>query len=130
MSEGNISAQESLRDRTKRFALRIIRLYKSLPRSAEAQVIGKQILRSGTSIAANYRATGRARSKAEFIARVGIVVEEADETVLWLELLVDSGTVSGARLQPLLQESRELLAIFAASQRTARNSKKAGKNVQ
>lgn len=130
MGEKGISSQESLRDRTKQFALRIIRLYRSLPRSAEAQVIGRQVLRSGTSVAANYRATGRAPSKPEFVAKIGIVVEEADETAFWLELLVDSGTVPVVRLQPLLQESHELVAIFAASQRTARMSKKAATNTK
>jgi four helix bundle protein len=81
------SKQEELRNRTKRFALRIIRLFRHLPRSTEAQVLGKQLLRSGTSIGANYRATGRARSKAEFISKMGVVVEEADETVFWIECL-------------------------------------------
>jgi four helix bundle protein len=79
--EQGMSKQEQLRDRTKRFALRIIRLFRHLPRTAEAQVLGKQLLRSGTSVGANYRAAGRARSKAEFVSKMGIVVEEADETV-------------------------------------------------
>jgi four helix bundle protein len=91
-----------------------------LPRTEEALVIGRQMLRSGTSIAANYRAVCRARSKAEFIAKVGVVVEEADETVLWLELLVDTEIVREDRLSKLLSEANELLAIFAASQYTAR----------
>ncbi|HMH46053.1 MAG TPA: four helix bundle protein [Pyrinomonadaceae bacterium] len=81
---------------------------------------GKQMLRSGTSVAANYRAVCRARSKAEFIAKVGVVVEESDETVLWLELLVDTQIVSISRMTKLLAEANELLAIFAASQHTAR----------
>ena len=79
---------EELKKRTKQFAIRIIKLFRSLPRTEEARVIGKQMLRSGTSVAANYRAVCRARSRAEFIAKVGVVVEESDETVLWLELLV------------------------------------------
>ena len=83
--------------------------------------MGKQLLRCGTSVAANYRAVCRARSKAEFIARIGVVVEEADETVFWLEMLVDSNTVPPKALAPLLKEANELLAIFAASQRTARS---------
>ena len=116
----NQSKQEELRDRTKRFALRIIRLFRYLPRTTEAQVLGKQLLRSGTSIGANYRAAGRARSKAEFIAKMGLVVEEADETVFWIECLLESGIVKSDLLTDLLSEANQLLAIFAASQRTAR----------
>jgi len=115
-----LSRQEELRGRTKRFALRIIRLFRNLPKSPEAQVLGKQILRSGTSVGANYRAAGRARSKAEFISKIGIVVEEADETVFWLECLIESGIVKEGLLRDLLTEANELVAIFAASQRTAR----------
>jgi four helix bundle protein len=111
---------EALKKRTKQFAIRIVKLFQSLPRTEEARVLGRQILRSGTSVAANYRAVCRARSKAEFIAKVGVVVEEADETVLWLELLVDTGIMSEKRLITLLAEANELLAIFAASQYTAR----------
>ena len=107
---------EELKKRTKQFAIRIIKLFRSLPRTEEARVIGKQMLRSGTSVAANYRAVCRARSKAEFIAKVGVVVEESDETVLWLELLVDTQIVSASRMTKLLAEANELLAIFAASQ--------------
>jgi four helix bundle protein len=83
------SKQEELRATTKRFALRIIRLFEKLPRTPEAQILGKQLLRSGTSVGANYRAAGRA-STAEFSAKIGVVVEEADETVFWLECLVES----------------------------------------
>jgi len=115
------SKQEQLRDRTKRFALRIIRLFRSLPHSSEAQILGKQLLRPGTSVGANYRAAGRARSRAEFISKIGIVVEEADETVFWLECLTESGIVKRELLEELLIEANELLAVFAASQRTARS---------
>jgi four helix bundle protein len=115
------SKQEELRNRTKRFALRIIRLFRHLPRTPEAQVLGKQLLCSGTSIGANYRAAGRARSKAEFIAKMGIVVEEADEAVFWIECLIESGIVKPDLLNDLLSEANELLAIFAASQKTARS---------
>jgi four helix bundle protein len=117
----NACRQEELRDRTKRFALRIVRLFRHLPRTTEAQVLGKQLLRSGTSIGANYRACGRARSKAEFISKMSIVVEEADETVFWIECLIESGIVKQELLSELLGEANELLAIFAASRRTARN---------
>jgi four helix bundle protein len=111
---------EEFKKRTKEFAIRIIKLFRSLPRTEEARVIGRQMLRSGTSVAANYRAVCRARSRAEFIAKVGVVVEESDETVLWLELLVDTQIVSAKRMTKLLVEANELLAIFAASQHTAR----------
>lgn len=85
--------------------------------------MGRQLLRSGTSVAANYRAACRARSKAEFISKIGTVVEEADETVLWLELLEDTHVVPKAKIDDLLREANELLAIFAASQRTAKGKK-------
>ena len=113
-----------LQSRTKQFAIRIVKLFRSLPRTEEARVIGKQVLRSGTSVAANYRAVCRARSKAEFIAKVGVVVEEADETVFWLELLSETGIVEQRKLVELLLEANELLAIFAASQRTAKLTRK------
>jgi four helix bundle protein len=115
------SKQEELRTRTKQFALRIIRLFRHLPHTTEAQVLGKQLLRSGTSVGANYRAAGRGRSKAEFIAKMGIVVEEADETVFWIECLIESGIVKPDLLNDILCEANELVAIFAASQKTARS---------
>ncbi|MBZ5520931.1 MAG: four helix bundle protein [Acidobacteriia bacterium] len=111
---------EQLRDRTKAFALRIVRLFRSLPRSTEAQVLGKQLLRSGTSVAANYRAACRARSRAEFVAKIGVVVEEADESMLWLEMLSDAGIVGKEKLADLANEARQLTAIFTASQQTAK----------
>jgi four helix bundle protein len=100
-----------------------VRLFQHLPHSTEAQVLGKQVLRSGTSVGANYRAAGRARSKAEFISKIGVVVEEIDETVFWLECLVESGIVREELLSGLKQEAEELLAIFAASERTAKASR-------
>jgi four helix bundle protein len=117
------SKPEDLRERTKKFALRIIRLFRALPRGGDAQVIGKQLLRSGTSVAANYRAACRARSRQEFAAWIGIVMEEADETVFWLELISESGILPTPRLVPLLRESRELAAIFTASFGTARKKR-------
>jgi four helix bundle protein len=113
---------EQLRDRTKVFALRMIRLFRSLPFQPDAQVLGKQLLRCRTSVAANYRAVCRSRSKAEFVARIGLVVEEADEAVLWLELLEESGVVFGEKTKVLLEEARELTAIFTPSQQTARSA--------
>jgi four helix bundle protein len=114
------SQSEQLRDRTKAFALRVVRLFRSLPKAVEAQVIGKQLLRSGTSVAANYRAACRARSKAEFVAKIGVVLEEADESVLWIEMLIDLGVLKRERLDQLLNEGRQLTAIFTASRQTAR----------
>jgi four helix bundle protein len=96
-------------------------LYKSLPYRGDAQVPGKQLLRCGTSVAANYRAACRARSRPEWVSKIGIVVEEADESVFWLEMLVDCEIVPEARLAELLVEGHELSALFTASQRTARN---------
>jgi four helix bundle protein len=112
---------DELKIRSKRFALDIIKLFRQLPRTEEARILGRQLLRSGTSVAANYRAACRARSKAEFVAKLGIVVEEIDETVFWIELLVESGTFSQERLKSIQTEANELLAIFAASRNTARN---------
>jgi four helix bundle protein len=111
---------EELKKRSKQFAIRIVKLSQALPNSREAWVLGKQVLRSGTAVAANYRAACRARSKAEFVSKIGIVVEEVDETIFWLELLVETDIVAKRRMTSLLEEARELLAIFAASQRTAR----------
>ena len=118
-----MSTPEEIRDRTKKFAIRIVRLFRALPRSVEAQVMGKQLLRCGTSVAANYRAVCRSRSKAEFIARIGVVAEEADESVLWLELLEETQTLSSKRLQDIMREARELTAIFSASQKTSRDNR-------
>jgi four helix bundle protein len=114
------SKTELLRNRTKGFALRIVHLFRSLPSATEAQVIGKQLLRSGTSVGPNYRAACHSRSRAEFIAKIGIVSEEADETVFWIELLTDIGAVKKERLDPLLKEAQELTAIFRASRQTAK----------
>jgi four helix bundle protein len=102
--------------------LRVIRLFRSLPYRTDCQVLGKQLLRCATSVAANYRATCRARTKAEFIAKMGVVVEEADEVILWLELLTESGTVQTEKTESLLSEAHELTAIFTASRRTARGT--------
>jgi len=92
----------------------------ALPRTREANVINNQILRSATSMAANYRAAGRSRSKAEFVAKIGVVIEEADETAFWLELLADSGIVRPKKLEQLSNEANQLLSIFSASRRTAK----------
>ncbi len=119
---------EQMKTRTKQFSLRIIRMFQLLPKSDEARVIGKQVLRSGTSVGANYRATCRARSDKEFLAKIGIVIEEADETAFWLELLTEAQIVTATKLGDLLKETNELLAIFGATQRTVRNRVKAAKS--
>ncbi len=117
-----MTKQEELKNRSKQFAIRIIKLFRALPKTDDARVIGKQVLRSGTSVGANYRAVCRARSSAEFIAKIGVVVEEADETVFWLELLIVTEIVSASKMKSLLDEANELLAIFAASQITAKSN--------
>jgi four helix bundle protein len=114
-----MSQPEELRGRKKRFTLRIIRLFRTLPRTEEGHILGRQVLRSGTSVAANYRTVCRARSKTEFIAKMGIVIEEADETVFWLELLVEAGIVPEEKMKSLLAEANALTAIFVASRKTA-----------
>jgi four helix bundle protein len=113
---------EELKTRTKRFALDVIRFVGGLPRVPAADVIGRQLLKSGTGVAANYRSACRSRSHAEFVARIGIVLEEADESEFWLELLSESGLPNVVVAPVLLDESRELRAIFAASSLTARQS--------
>ncbi len=105
--------------RTKAFALRVIKLVSALPRTVEGKAIAGQLVRSGTSVAANYRAACRGRSKAEFIAKLGTVEEEADESAFWLELLIDAQLVPRERIRPLLQEATELVAIMASSRKTA-----------
>ena len=116
-----ISSPEELRQRTKQFALRIIKLFRALPKTQEARVLGKQVLRSGTAVAANYRSACRARSRADFISKIGITVEEADETAFWVELLIDANIVRKARLENLLAEANELVRIFAATRATAKS---------
>lgn len=125
MPENSKSRQQDLRDRTNRFAVAVIRFCRTLPNNAEGWVIGKQLLKSGTSVAANYRAAQRGRSHAEFLAKIGIVVEEADETVFWLELLSTAGTVPNDAIEELRREAKELTAIFTTSYQTAK-SKAAG----
>ena len=115
-----------LKDRTKQFALRIIRLYSSLPKSTEAQVIGKQALRSGTSVGAQYREAYRGRSGAEYISKVESALQELEETADWLEVLVESELVAADRLRPLQIETNELTAILVACVKTAKEKKTRG----
>jgi four helix bundle protein len=117
---GALDKAEQLKRRTKLFALRVLKVSQALPKVEEAKVIGRQLLRSGKSVGANYRAVCRARTRKEFIAKIGVVIEEADETVFWFELLIEGGIVPPRRLDALPREANELLAIFCASQRTAK----------
>lgn len=110
---------EQLKDRTKHFALRIITLVAALPRTIEGRAIANQLVRCGTSVAANYRATCRARSRSEFVAKMGVVLEEADETQLWLELIMEAKLLPAGRVASLLAETNELVAIFVASRKSA-----------
>ena len=120
-AEGRMqNAEKDLAARTKSFARRIIRLFVALPREPVAQVLGRQALRAGTSIGANYREADRARSKAEFISKVGDCLKEADETLYWLELLSDEEIVATSRLAPLIQEANELVSILVTISKRAR----------
>jgi four helix bundle protein len=116
-----MNEEKDLAPRTKMFARRIIRLYVALPKTdVVAQVLGKQALRSGTSVGANYREAHRARSKAEFISKIGDCLKEGDETLYWLELLVEESFVPAKRLQPLVDEANELVAIFTTISKRAK----------
>jgi four helix bundle protein len=105
--------------RTKRFALRVMTLVEALPNTVKGRVIANQIMRSATSVGANYRAACRARSRAEFISKIGVVEEEADETAFWLELIIESKIRRSKQIAPLLDEANELVAIMAASRKSA-----------
>ena len=121
--------ENDLRDRTKRFALQMIRMFAALPKTAEAQVLGRQVLRSGTSVGANYREAYRGRSRAEFIAKTGDCLKELEETAYWIELLVESGVIGEKQLEPLQIECNELIAIFVAIiKRSKQNTKDANFN--
>jgi four helix bundle protein len=110
---------DEFKARTKYFALRILKLVAALPKNIEGRAIANQLVRSGTSVAANYRAACRARSRTEFIAKIGVVLEEADETQLWLELIIDAKLLPSKRVQPLLKEASELVAIFVTTRKSA-----------
>ena len=113
-----------LKARTKEFALRVIRLVDVLPNSVKGRAIANQIIRSTTSVAANYRAACRARSRAEFIAKIGVFEEEADETAFWLDLIIDSNMRTEKQIGPLWKEANELVAIMAASRKSAISNRK------
>ena len=119
--ERGVTKKHDLRMRTRSFALRIVRLYTSLPKTAEAQVLGKQLLRSGTSVGAHYHEATRARSNAEFISKIEAGLQELEETVYWLNLLIDSGIIKRAQVSELCDEAEELFAILVASVKTVKS---------
>ena len=114
---------DELKERTKQFALRIMKLVDALPNTVAGRMIANQIMRSGSSVGANYRAACRARSNAEFIAKLGIVLEESDETEFWLELIMDGSLLGKENVEPLKKEAEEITAIMAASRKTAQGNK-------
>ncbi len=109
----------SLRDRTKSFVLRSIRLFKSLPQNEEARIIGKQFLRSSSSVGANYRAVCRSRSQREFFAKLSITIEEADESLFWIEIISESGLLPLEKLKSLMQEAEEIIKILSKARKSA-----------
>ena len=115
--------REEFKVRPKAFALRVIKVVDALPRDTVAKTLGRQLLRSGTSVAANYRASVRAKSSADFVSKMGTVEEECDESLFWMELLIDSGRMKPDRLADLMREGGEILAIAVASIKTARRGK-------
>ncbi|MCG2695703.1 four helix bundle protein [Candidatus Parcubacteria bacterium] len=115
--------KEELKDRTKKFALRVIKLVNSLPKTINGRAIGNQLIRSGTSTAANYRAVCRSRSKADFISKLCIVEEESDESAFWMEIIIESGMMKKELVEPLLKEANEIVAIIVASKKSARKNK-------
>jgi four helix bundle protein len=121
MSQSRIQEPEELKGRTKKFALRTVRLYSALPSSVVAQVLGKQLLRSGTSVGAHFREATRSRSDAEFISKVEGALQELEETVYWLELLGESDVISPARLGDLIEEADQLIAILVTCVRNAKS---------
>jgi four helix bundle protein len=115
--------ENDLKERTKVFALSVVRMFAGLPKAAEAQVLGRQVLRSGTSVGANYREAYRGRSKAEFVSKCGDSLRELEETAYWLELLVESGIMAGDKISSLRQECHELTAIFVTILKRSRENK-------
>ena len=118
---GSMTERELL-ERTKQFALRIFKLVGALPQTIQGKAIAAQLIRSGTSVAANYRAACRASSKPEFIAKLGVVEEEADESAFWLELIIETNLLNQRKVTPLLAEAGEIVAMMASSKKTAAKS--------
>jgi len=120
----NETEKNYLMERTKRFALKIIELVESLPKTRTADIIGRQLLKAGTSVGANYRAACRGKSPADFISKMGIVEEEADESIYWMELLVESGLVKQNDVSHLIEEAKQILAMTVSSIKTAKSRNK------
>jgi four helix bundle protein len=116
-------SEDELKDRTKRFGLRVLKLVAALPKTLEGRAIGGQLVRSGLSVGSNYRAACRGRSKAEFVAKLGTVEEEADESAYWMEIIIAAGLLKPKRVEPLLHEAYELTAIMVASRKSALRSR-------
>ncbi|CAM3667849.1 four helix bundle protein [Mucilaginibacter galii] len=115
---GKSEFAEQFRNRTKRFVIDVIEIYRKLPRTVEAQIIGKQLLRSASSVGANYRAACRARSQAEFYSKICIVIEEADESLFWMEILVESNIVDKPTVMNLMIEGKEILKVVSSARKT------------
>ncbi|MEM9915508.1 MAG: four helix bundle protein [Planctomycetota bacterium] len=123
--------EQELRDRTKAFALRVMKLAEAMPKTQASKIVTNQLLRCATSVGANYRAACRGRSKADFVSKIGIVEEEADESAYWLELIMENNLLNQKKVQPLHREAEELRKIFTSSRLTAsrsRNQKSSTKN--
>jgi four helix bundle protein len=116
--------EEELKSRTKKFALRVIKLVNALPKTQVGKVIGNQLLRAGTSVGANYRAVCLARSQADFVSKLGIVLEETDESSYWMELILEAALLKPERMKDIMQEAKELTKIFMASLKTSKQNRK------
>ena len=115
---------EKFRSRTKKFVVDNIRLYQTLPKTEEAKIVGRQLLRSSSSVGANYRAACRARSQAEFHSKISIVVEEADESVFWMEVMIEAGILSPEKIEKLMTEGNEILKVAASARKTVSENKR------
>jgi four helix bundle protein len=120
---GKVEFAELFKIRTKKYVLDHIKLFRSLPKSEEARIIGRQLLRCSSSVGANYRAACRARSKAEFHSKLSIVVEEADESIFWMEILIEAEIVSKEQIQDLMKEGNEILKVVASARKTVSTNK-------
>jgi four helix bundle protein len=118
-----IEFAETFKNRTKKFVVDNIRFFRTLPKTEEAKIIGRQLLRSSSSVGANYRAACRARSKAEFHSKLSTVVEEADESVFWMEILIEAGVVAERELSSLIDEANQILRVTSASRKTVSKNK-------
>lgn len=117
-NESKADFVSKFRDRTKKFVVDNIKLYRTLPKTEEARIVGKQLLRSSSSVGANYRAACRARSQAEFSSKISIVIEEADESLFWMEVMVDAEIISEAQIKPLITEGSEILKVISSARKT------------